>query len=225
MRQHSSSVVTRRSESVLTTNRVIRNTYLLLSLTLFFSAVTAWFSMVSGAKPNPILFIAGMFGLMFWVNAARNSGWGLVAIFAFTGFLGYTLGPVLNLYIHQFANGTQLVMTALGATAAIFLALSAYAITTRKDFSYMAGFLFVAVTVAFLAGIANLFFQLPLLQVLVSAAFVLISSAYILFTTSQVINGGETNYIVATMSLFVAIFNLFVSLLNILAFFSGSDRR
>lgn len=212
-------------ESVLVTNQVLRKTYFLLSLTLMFSAAIAGAAMITNAPPlNIFIMIAGMFGLSFLTTALRNSPWGIAAIFAFTGFMGYTLGPLLNMYLHTFTNGSQLVMTALGATGVIFLSLSAYAAITRQDFSYMGGFLFVAVTVAFLAGIGGIVFHMPILNLLVSAAFVLISSAYILFTTSQVINGGETNYIMATISLYVAIFNLFVSLLNILAAFSGNKR-
>jgi modulator of FtsH protease len=125
------------------------------------------------------------------------------------------------MYIHGFSNGSQLVLTSLGATGAIFLALSAYVITTRRDFTFMGGFLFIAAAAAFLAGLANLFFQLPLLQVMIAGAFAVISSAYILFTTSAIIQGGERNYIMATVSLFVSLFNLFLSLLQILSFFAG----
>ncbi len=221
MDQKQTSVIQRRSESVLATNSVIRNTYLLLSLTLIFSAFTAWFSMSTNAQPGIGLILIGYFGLMFLVNALRNSGWGILAIFAFTGFLGYTLGPILNSYIHNFSNGQQIIMTALGGTGVIFLALSAYALTTRKDFSYMGGFIFVAMTVAFVGGLVSVFFQLPLLNLLVSGAFVLLSSAYILFTTSRIMNGGEQNYILATMALYVALFNIFVSLLNILGAMGG----
>ncbi|MDF1796172.1 MAG: Bax inhibitor-1/YccA family protein [Coxiellaceae bacterium] len=221
MDQKQSSVIQRRSESVLTTNSVIRNTYLLLSLTLVFSAFTAWFSMSSNAQPGVGFILIGYFGLMFAVNALRKSAWGILAIFAFTGFLGYTLGPILNSYIHNFSNGSEIIMTALGGTGVIFFALSGYALVTRKDFSYMGGFLFVAFTVAFIGGLASMFFQLPLLNLLVSGAFVLLSSAYILFTTSRMINGGERNYIMATMALYVALFNIFISLLNILGFMGG----
>ncbi len=221
MQQNNSSVVQRRKESVLATNGVIRNTYLLLSMTLIFSALTAWLSMRSNAQPGIGIILIGYFGLMFAVSALRNSGWGILAIFAFTGFLGYTLGPILNMYIHSFSNGPQIIMAALGGTGVIFFSLSAYALTTRKDFSYMGGFIFVAMAVAFVGGLAGVFFQLPLLNLVVSGAFVLLSSAYILFTTSRIMNGGEQNYILATMSLYVALFNIFVSLLNLLGGFGG----
>jgi modulator of FtsH protease len=207
---------------VVATNQVLRNTYFLLSLTLIFSALTAYLAMAAHvAYVSPILTIVGMFGLLFLTQMLRNSKLGLLAIFAFTGFMGYTLAPILNLYLHTYTNGASLVMTALGGTGAIFLSLSAYALITRKDFSYMGGFLFVAITVAFLASLAGLFLNIPLLQVLVSSAFILICSALILFHTSQLIYGGETNYIMATISLYVALFNLFISLLNVLSFFGG----
>ncbi|KTD59316.1 carrier/transport protein [Legionella santicrucis] len=224
MNQNNVTVLTRRNESVLASNKVLRNTYLLLSLTFFFSAFMAYISLTSGARPmNPLLMIVGVYGLMFLTQALRNSVWGLVSVFAFTGFLGYTLGPVLNFYISSFTNGPQLIATALGGTGMIFFALSGYALTTRKDFSFLGGFLFVGVMVAFLAMIAGIFIHIPALQLAISAAFILISSGLILLQTSEIIHGGETNYISATVGLFVSIYNLFVSLLNILSAFSGRD--
>jgi modulator of FtsH protease len=202
-------------------NRVLRNTYILLGMTMLFSAVTALFAMRINAQPNILIFFAGWFGLLFLTTKLQNSAWGIVSCFAFTGFLGYTMGPILNHYIHGFSNGSQLVLTSLGSTGLIFVALSAYVITTRRDFTFMGGFLFIAITAAFFAGLANLFFQLPLLQLLVSGVFAVISSGYILFTTSLIIQGGERNYIMATMSLFISLFNLFLSLLQILSFFAG----
>lgn len=222
MNRNDVSVLSRNQESALATNKVLRNTYLLLGLTFLFSALTAYLSLTSNARPmNPLFFIVGIYGLMFLTNALKNSVWGLVSVFAFTGFLGYSLGPILNLYIHGFSNGTQIVTTALGGTGLIFFALSSYVLTTRKDFSYMGGFLFVAVMLAFLAMIANIFFQIPALSLGISAAFVLISSGLILFQTSEIIHGGETNYISATISLFVSIYNLFLSLLQLLGAFAG----
>ena len=150
-----------------------------------------------------------------------SSGWALVSIFALTGFMGYTLGPIISHYLAM-PNGGQTVMTAMGGTAAIFLGLSTYALTTRKDFSFMGGFLMVGVLVAFLAGLAAIFFEIPALSLAVSGAFVLISSGLILWETSNIIHGGETNYVMATVSLFVSIFNLFTSLLHLLGF-STSD--
>lgn len=223
MNRNEVNVLTRRSESVISTNKVLRNTYLLLSLTFLFSAFTAYLSMLSGARPNVLVMLVGIYGLMFLTHALRNSVWGLVSVFAFTGFLGFTLGPILNYYLLSFANGHQLVATALGGTGMIFFGLSGYALTTRKDFSYLGGFLFVGIMVVLLAMIAGIFFQTPALQLMISAAFILISSGLILFQTSEIIHGGETNYISATVGLFVSIYNLFVSLLNILGAFSGRD--
>lgn len=224
MNRNDVHVITQANESVLATNKVLRNTYLLLSLTFMFSAFTAYLSFASGARPmNIIVMLVGVYGLMFLTQALRNSVWGLVSVFAFTGFLGYTLGPLLNMTVHNFSNGPQLIATALGGTGMIFFALSGYALTTRKDFSFLGGFLFVGMMVAFLAMIAGIFFQIPALQLAISAAFVLISSGLILFQTSEIIHNGETNYISATVGLFVSIYNLFVSLLNLLSAFSGRD--
>lgn len=213
-----------RQESALSTHKVLRNTYFLLGLTFLFSAFTAFLSMASGARPmNPLLMIVGVYGLMFLTQALRNSVWGLLSVFAFTGFLGFTLGPILNFYVHNFHNGPQLIATALGGTGIIFFSLSAYALTTRKDFSYLGGFLFIAMMVALLGMIAGIFFQIPALQLMISAAFILISSGLILLQTSEIIHNGETNYISATVGLFVSIYNLFISLLNILGAFSNRD--
>jgi len=224
MNRNNVTLLTPRSESVLSTNKVLRNTYLLLGMTFLFSAFTAYLSLASGARPmNPLLMIVGVYGLMFLTQALRNSVWGLVSVFAFTGFMGYTLGPLLNYYIHSFSNGPQLIATALGGTGMIFFALSGYALTTKKDFSFLSGFLFVGVMVAVLAMIAGIFVHIPALQLAISAAFVLISSGLILLQTSEIIHNGETNYISATVGLFVSIYNLFVSLLNILSAFSGRD--
>jgi modulator of FtsH protease len=189
-----------------------------------FSALMAYVSFAMHARPmNPFVMMIGAYGLIFLTSALRNSALGIVSVFAFTGFMGYTLGPILNLYIANFSNGAQIISTALGGTGLIFLALSGYVLTTRKDFSYLNGFLFVASMVAFLAMIAGVFFQMPALQLLISAVFVLISSGMILFQTSAIIHGGETNYILATVSLFVSIYNLFISLLNLLGAFSNRD--
>lgn len=212
-----------RQDSILSTHSVLRNTYFLLSLTLLFSAGVAAYAMAIDAKsPGILVFLVGVFGLSFLVSALRNSAWGIAAAFAFTGFLGYMLGPMLNMYLGAFTNGSQLIMTSLGATGFIFLSLSAYVLTTRKDFSYLGGFLFAAITVAFLAGIAGALFHIPMLQIVISGAFALLASGMILFQTSQIIHGGETNYIMATISLYVALFNLFTSLLQLLSAFSGN---
>ncbi|MCL1825673.1 MAG: Bax inhibitor-1/YccA family protein [Betaproteobacteria bacterium] len=207
----------------LATNRLIRNTYTLLALTLAFSAAMAGVSMFFQLPFfNPIVFLLVYFGLLFLTTKFRNSGMGIVCVFALTGFLGMTLGPILSFYLAT-PHGSQLVMQALGATAFIFFALSAYALVSRKDFSFMGGFLFVGVLVAFLAGLAALFFNLPTLSLAVSAAFVLLSSGIILYQTSAIVNGGETNYIMATVTLYVSLYNLFLSLLRLLSAFSGDD--
>lgn len=224
MNKHNVSTIQRTADSVLATNKVLRNTYLLLAMTFIFSAFTAYLSVAAGVHyVNPLVFIVGAYGLMFLTNALRNSPLGLVSVFAFTGFMGYVLGPVLNFCLSHFSNGPQLIAMAFGGTGIIFFALSAYALTTRKDFNYLAGFLFVAMMVVLLAMIAGIFFQIPALQLMISAAFVLISSGLILFQTSEIIHGGETNYISATVSLYVSIYNLFISLLNLLSAFSGRE--
>jgi len=217
-------VITRTAATPITINRVLRKTYLLLSLTLLFSAITAYVSMIANAMPNFFLLIIGMFGLYFWVIKARNSKWGILAIFVYSGFMGYFLGPVLNFYLHAYVNGMQLIGTAFGATGIIFLGLSAYALVSRKDFSYLGGFIAVACIIAFLGAIVAMFTNMPTLQLLVSGAFVVISAGFILFETSQIINGGERNYIIATIILYIAIFNLFVSLLRIFGAFAGVRR-
>ncbi|MCK4870940.1 MAG: Bax inhibitor-1/YccA family protein [Gammaproteobacteria bacterium] len=216
------TTLTAKKTSVLATNKVLRNTYFLLSLTLVFSAITAILSMASNAQPGAIISIIGMFGLLFLTQALRNSVWGIFSAFAFTGFMGYVLGPTLNFYIHNFSNGGQLIITALGGTGAIFLALSAYTLMTRKNFSYMGGFLSAAIMVAFIASLAGLFFHMPLFQLFISGIFMLICSALIMYYTSAIIHGGETNYIMATISIYVALLNIFMGLLNILGAFAGN---
>ena len=209
--------------SALQTNKVIRNTYMLLSMTLLFSAAVAGLS-VMFALPHPgiILTLVGYFGLLYLTTKLRNSAGGLLAVFGLTGFMGYTLGPIISHYL-GLPNGGQTVMMAMGATAGIFLGLSVYALTTRKDFSFMGGFLFVGVLVAFVASLVAVFFSIPALSLAVSAAFVLLASGLILYETSNIIHGGETNYIMATVSLFVSIFNLFVSLLQIFGVMGSDD--
>ena len=214
-----------RSEAgILATNKVLKNTYLLLSMTLLFSAGMAALAMTLDLPhPGLIVTMVGYFGLLFLTSKFSNSAWGILFVFALTGFMGMTLGPILNMYIHAFANGEQLIMTALGGTGVIFLGLSAYALTTRKDFSFMAGFVMVGVMVAFFAGLAAVLFSIPALSLAVAAMFVLLMSAMILFQTSEIIHGGETNYILATVSLYVSLYNLFTSLLQLLGVFGGDD--
>jgi modulator of FtsH protease len=211
----------RAPSAALSTSKVVKNTYLLLSMTLAFAALTAGVSMsLNLPHPGLILALVGYFGLLFLTAKFRNSGLGIAFVFALTGFVGYTLGPILNAYL-SLPNGTQVVMMAMGGTAAIFLGLSAYVMTTRKDFSFMGGFLMVGILVAFLAGLGAVFFELPGLSLAVSAMFVLLMSGLILYETSNIIHGGETNYVMATVTLFVSIFYLFTSLLHLLGFASN----
>ena len=204
-------------------NKVLRNTYLLLSMTLLFSGLTAGIAMATNAPPlHWLITLGGYFGLLFVVTRLRDSVWGLAAVFALTGFLGYTLGPILNVYL-SLPNGSQVVMTALGGTGAIFLALSGYAVVSRKDFSFMGGFLMVGILVAFLAGLGAMLFNIPTLSLAVSGMFILLMSGLILYQTSEIIHGGEANYIMATVSLYISIFNLLLSLLQILGIMSGDD--
>lgn len=213
----------RSQTATLATNKVIRSTYTLLSMTLLFSALTAGVSMAMNLPyPGLLLTLGGYFGLLFATTKFRNSSLGLVFVFALTGFMGYTLGPILNAYL-ALPNGGQIVMTAMGATGAIFLGLSGYALTTRKDFSFMGGFLMVGILVAFLAGLGAIFFEISSLSLAVSTMFVLLMAGLILYQTSAIIHGGETNYIMATVTLYVSIFNLFTSLLHLLGAFNSSD--
>ncbi len=212
----------RSQSAAMSTNKVVRNTYMLLSMTLAFAALTAGLTMsLNLPSPGFIITLVGYFGLLYLTTKFRNSSAGIGFVFALTGFMGYTLGPILNTYL-SLPNGTQTVMMAMGGTAAIFLGLSAYVMTTRKDFSFMGGFLAVGILVGFLASIGAFVFDLPSLSLAVSAMFVLLMSGLILYETSNIIHGGETNYIMATVTLFVAIFNLFTSLLQLLGF-ANSD--
>ena len=210
-------------ESVLSTNKVLKNTYMLLGMTLLFSGLTAGISMAMGLPHGAalILMLVG-FGLLFVVNKMADSSKGLIAIFAFTGVMGASLGPMLNHYMAM-PGGPALVMQALGGTGVVFFGLSAYALTTRKDFSYMGGFLMVGLLVAVVAMVANIFLNIPALSLTISAAIVMIMSGLILFDTSRIINGGETNYIRATVSLYLDIYNLFIHLLHLLTAFGGDD--
>ncbi len=215
--------VARSTTAVRESNKLIRNTYTLLAMTLLFSAFTAGVSMTLNLPhPGLIITLVGYFGLLFLTTKLRNSVWGLAAVFALTGFMGLTLGPMLNAYL-SLPNGTELVMTAMGMTGVIFLGLSAYTIRSRKDFSFMGSFLVAGILVAFLAGLAAVFFSLPGLALGVSAMFVLLMCGLILYETSNIVNGGETNYIMATVTLYVSIYNLFTSLLHLLGVFSGDD--
>jgi modulator of FtsH protease len=209
--------------SLLSTHKVLRNTYALLAMTLLFSGAVAG-AAVALRLPHPglIVTLVGYFGLLFATTKLRDSAWGLLSVFGLTGFMGYTLGPIVGHYLAM-PNGGQTVMLAMSGTGAVFLGLSAYAVISRRDFSFMGGFLAVGVLVAFLASLAGIFFQIPALSLTISAAFVLLMSGLILYETSNIIHGGETNYIMATVSLFVSIYNLFLSLLQLLGFTSSSD--
>ncbi len=223
MKQFNPSI-TRNEQSILATNKVLKNTYILLSMTLLFSALTAGISMsMNLPHPGMIITLVGYFGLLFLTTKFRNSSLGILCVFALTGFMGITLGPILNMYLHAYSNGHELIMTSLGGTGVIFMALSAYALTSKKDFSFISGFLMVGILVAFLAGIGAAVFSIPALSLGVSAMFIMLMSGMILYQTSEIIHGGETNYIMATVSLYISIFNLFTSLLHILGVMGGDD--
>ncbi|WED23148.1 Bax inhibitor-1/YccA family protein [Vibrio sp. JC009] len=202
-------------ESVLQTNKVLRNTYFLLSMTLIWSAIVAGFSMAMNLpRPGLIMMLVGFYGLLFLVEKNRNSSLGLVFTFLFTGFLGYTIGPILNAYIG--AGMGDVVVTALGGTALAFMGASAYALTTKRDLSFLNGMMMAGFVVILVGMIANIFLQMPALYLAMSGMFILFSTGAILLTTQAIVRGGETNYISATITLYVSIYNLFISLLSIL---------
>ncbi|MAY37119.1 MAG: BAX inhibitor protein [Spongiibacteraceae bacterium] len=203
------------------TNKVLKNTYMLLAMTLAFSAFTAFLS--RGMAPiNPWMFLGGFIGLAFLTQMLANSAWGLLAVFGFTGFVGFAIGPLMGALM-QSSVGAELVMQALGGTAVIFLGLSAYAVTTKKDFSFLSGFIVAGGIILMLGVVAALVFEMPTLRLALSAGFMLFASAAILFQTGQIVNGGERNYILATITLYASIYNLFMSLLHLLMAFSGDD--
>jgi len=208
--------------SELATNKVLRNTYALLSMTLIFAGIMAFVCIMMNLSHGMALGADIVAIVMLWFVLPRtaNSATGIPVIFAITGLLGLGLGPIVN---HYLAINGDIVMTALGGTGAIFLGLSGYALTTKKDFSFMGGFLMVGLMVVILAGIANIFLQMPVMFLVLNAAIVLIMSGLILWETSNIIHGGETNYIMATASLFLSIINLFQALLHLLGAFSGDD--
>jgi modulator of FtsH protease len=213
--------MTTQQSSAVSTNKVLRNTYGLLAMTLLFSAATAGVAVAMGVQQmNILLFFVGAYGLMFLVHKTANSALGLLSTFAFTGFMGFTLGPIISAYL-TLPNGAQLIMTALGLTGLTFCGLSAVALITRKDFSFLANFMMAGAIVLMLAMVAGLIFQIPALSLMVSAGFVLFASAAILYQTSEIVHrAGETNYILATITLYVSIYNLFVSLLSLLGIMS-----
>jgi modulator of FtsH protease len=206
---------------VLETNKVLRNTYLLLSATLLFSALMAGVAMATGMPPlSPMIVLVGYFALLFATMKTSRSALGLLFVFALTGFMGLTLGPIVSLYATALPNGSQVVMTALGITGVTFVGLSAYAVKSGRDFSFMGGFLTVGILGAFLLALVAYFFQMPTLALAVSGMFVLAMGGLILWQTSAIIHGGETNYILATVTLYVSIYNLFTSLLHLLGVMS-----
>lgn len=208
---------------LLATHTVLRNTYLLLAATLLFSAATAGLAvMLNIGRINPFIALGGMLGLLFWVQAARNSAWGLLAVFAFTGFIGFMTGPIVQMYVRVIPNGANVVMMALGGTGAIFTALSAYALISKRDFSKMGSFLIIGVVVLMVASVANLFLHIGGLSLAISAAAMVVFSGLMLYDTGRILDGGETNYISATVSLYLDIYNVFISLLNLLG---GSSRN
>ena len=217
-------VVTRTRGASLEINKVLRNTYMLLSATLIFSAVTAAISMM--VVTSPMVYLGSSLGALalIWLVLPRtaNSGAGVAVVFAITGLLGFGLGPVLNSYLAM-SNGTQLIATAMGGTGIIFLGLSGYVLTTRKDFSFMGGFLMAGFLVILLAAIANIFLAIPALSLAISAVVIMIMSGFILYDTSRIIHGGETNYVLATVGLYLSIYNIFIHLLHLLGALSGDD--
>ena len=215
-------VVNSQEESLLSTHKVLRNTYFLLGLTMAFSAVVAYISMsLNLPYPNLIVLLVGFYGLLFVTNRLANSAWGILAAFAFTGFMGYTIGPILNMYV---ARGMEdLIMLAFTGTAIVFFACSAYVLTTKKDMSFLSTAIFSLFIVLLLGIVASFFFQIPALAVGISALFVVFSTMTILYETSNIIHGGETNYIRATVNIYVSIYNLFISLLRLLSIFSSDD--
>ncbi|MEN4768160.1 FtsH protease modulator YccA [Duffyella gerundensis] len=210
-------ITSARNSSLLSTHKVLRNTYFLLGMTLAFSAVTAAASTLLGLpRPGLIIMLVGFYGLMFLTHRLANSPLGILAAFAFTGFLGYSLGPILSSFLS--AGMGDVIALALGGTAAVFFSCSAYVLTTRKDMSFLGGMMMAGFVVLLVAVVANLFLQIPALHLAISALFILFSAGAILWETSNIIHGGETNYIRATVSLYVSLYNIFISLLSILGF-------
>lgn len=220
---YNSVTATRTASAGIEINKVLKNTYLLLSATIIFSAVMAFVSMSMGMSTNAYLFsvIAAFVLGIFVLPKTANSSAGIGVIFLITGLLGFGLGPIINTYL-QAANGAQIVTTALGGTGIIFLGLSGYVLTTKKDFTFMAGFLMTGMMVILLGILANLFLQIPAFSLAISAGVIMLMSGFILFDTSRIVRGGETNYVMATYGMYLSIFNIFIHLLSILGFM-GDD--
>ncbi len=218
------TTATQKSASALATNKVLRNTYMLLSMTLLFSGLTAAISVALSMPPMTYLIsvIGGMVIAMFVLPRFANSPVGIGIVFLVTGMLGFGLGPMLSAYA-SLPNGGNIIMLALGGTGTIFLGLSAYVLTTRKDFSFMGGFLMVGMMLVIIAALANIFLAIPAMSLMISVVVIMIMSGFILYDTSRIINGGETNYVMATIGLYLTIFNIFISLLQILGIMGGDD--
>lgn len=209
-------------ESALRANKILRNTYCLLSMTLLFSAFTAFIAMSTGASfINPILMLVVYIGLLFGINATKNSHWGIILTFALTGLLGYSLGPILNMYLTMFKNGAELIMMAFGTTGLIFLGLSAIAMSPARNFNRVGSFCAVGAIVALIALVLNIFLQIPALGFVISLVFAFISGGFILWQTNSIVRGEENNYILATVNIYVSLFNIFVTLLQIFGAVAG----
>lgn len=219
------NIVRQGSSTGLALHSVLRNTYLLLSITLLFSAATAYYAVATDASYGSSLITSIVaFGLLFMINSMRNSGWGIVAVFAFTGCMGYSMGPLLNHFIRGYSNGGQLIVTAMAGTGLTFLLSSAYLLTSRRDLSNWGKFLMIGLVVCIVASIGNIFFKMPAMQLTISSMLTVIAAMLMMYDTSRIINGGETNYIMATVSLFIDIVMLFQNLLILLGAFSGNSR-
>ena len=219
--EHNVNTLDRSASSAIEVNKVLKNTYMLLGLTLAFSAFVAYLAAVMQLPhPGIIITLVGFYGLLFAIHKTQNSGAGIALVFLLTGFMGYTLGPIIGFVS---ANAPQVLMTALGGTGLTFFGLSAYVLITRKDMSFLAGTLMAGFWVLIVGMIANLIFNIQALSLAISGAFILFSSMIIMYQTSAIIHGGERNYVMATVTLFVSIYNIFVSLLSILMSFSGDD--
>lgn len=218
------STIAQQSTSAIATNKVLRNTYMLLSLTLLFSGFTAALSMFMNMPPMTYMIsvIGGMVIAMFVLPRFANSTAGIAIVFLITGMLGFGLGPMLAMYA-ALPNGGNIITLSLGGTGVIFMGLSAYALATRKDFSFLGGFLMVGFLLVLLAALANIFLQIPAMSLMISAVVIMIMSGFILYDTSRIIHGGETNYVLATIGLYMTIFNIFISLLQILGIMGNDD--
>lgn len=217
---------TTRSRSVIQEHTVLRNTYLLLGLSLLFSAFCTVFSVVFQlSHANILLHIICLYGLLFLVQMNAHNGLGILFTFLFTGYMGISLGPILNVFLHSYANGTAIVLNTTACTGIIFLGLSAYTLASGKNFSYMGGTLFMLLFAGILLSLLGMFMAIPLLHLAMSAVFILVFSGLIMYHTSEIIHGGETNYILATISLYLAIYNLFLNLLQLLAMLQNNNRN